>query len=49
MPSMPEPKQPKPMAAHKRLKVFIGDWHAEGTSYAMGRMPLIRVRRAYPR
>jgi hypothetical protein len=26
-------KQPEPSSAHKRLDVFIGDWHAEGTSY----------------
>ena len=36
MPSTPEPKQPKPTAAHRRLEVFIGDWHAEGTSYGDG-------------
>ncbi len=36
MPSTPKPKQPQPTAAHKRLKVFIGDWHAEGTSYGDG-------------
>ena len=36
MPSSPEPKQPKPTAAHKRLEVFIGTWHAEGTSYGDG-------------
>ena len=29
-------KQPKPSAAHKRLEVFIGNWHAEGTSYGDG-------------
>ena len=29
-------KQPKPTAAHRRLKVFIGDWHSEGTSYGDG-------------
>ena len=33
MTSTLKPKQPKPTAAHKRLEVFIGDWHAEGTSY----------------
>ena len=33
MTSTPKPKQPKPSAAHKRLKAFIGTWHAEGTSY----------------
>ena len=32
----PNPKQPKPTAAHRRLEVFIGDWHAEGTSYGDG-------------
>ena len=36
MPSTPKPKQPKPTAAHRRLEVFIGDWHAEGTSYGDG-------------
>ena len=36
MPSTPEPKQPKPSAAHKRLEASIGDWHAEGTSYGDG-------------
>ena len=34
--STPKPKQPKPTAAHRRLEVFIGDWHAEGTSYGDG-------------
>lgn len=33
MPRMSKPKQPKPTASHRRLGVFIGDWHAEGTSY----------------
>jgi hypothetical protein len=33
MPSTPKLKQPKPTAAHRRLEVFICDWHAEGTSY----------------
>ena len=28
--------QPKPTAAHKRLEIFIGNWHAEGTSYGDG-------------
>jgi hypothetical protein len=32
-------KQPKPSAAHKRLEVFIGAWHAEGTSYGVGQDP----------
>jgi hypothetical protein len=36
MKSTPQPKQPKPSAAHKRLEVFIGTWHAEGTSYGVG-------------
>ena len=36
MPSTLKPKQPKPTAAHRRLEVFIGDWHAEGTSYGDG-------------
>ena len=36
MPSTPKPNQPKPTAAHRRLEVFIGDWHAEGTSYGDG-------------
>ena len=36
MPSTPKPKQPKPTAAHRRLNVFIGNWHAEGTSYGDG-------------
>jgi hypothetical protein len=36
MASTLKPKQPKPSAAHKRLEVFIGDWHAEGTSYGDG-------------
>ena len=31
MTSTPKSKQLKPSAAHQRLKVFIGDWHAEGT------------------
>lgn len=42
----PTPKQPKPTAAHRRLDVFIGDWHAKGTSCGMGRMPPTRVRQA---
>ena len=36
MTSTLKPKQPEPTAAHKRLEVFIGDWHAEGTSYGEG-------------
>ena len=36
MTSAPKPKQPKPTAAHRRLDVFIGNWHAEGTSYGDG-------------
>ena len=36
MSSTPKPKQPKPTAAHRRLDVFIGDWHSEGTSYGDG-------------
>ena len=36
MPSTPKPKQQKPTAAHRRFEVFIGDWHAEGTSYGDG-------------
>ena len=36
MPRTPKPRQPKPTAAHHRLEVFIGDWHAEGTSYGDG-------------
>ena len=31
-----KPKQPKPTAAHRRLEVFIGHWHAEGMSYGEG-------------
>lgn len=27
---------PAPTAAHRRLEVFIGGWHAEGTSYDEG-------------
>jgi hypothetical protein len=30
---MLELKQPEPSSAHKLLDAFIGDWHAEGTSY----------------
>ncbi len=29
-------KQPGSTAAHRRLEVFIGHWHAEGTSYGDG-------------
>lgn len=29
-------KLPKPTAAHRRLEVFIGEWHAQGTSYGDG-------------
>jgi hypothetical protein len=36
MSSTPKSKQPNPTAAHRRLEVFIGDWHAEGTSYGDG-------------
>ena len=36
MASTPKPKQPRPTAAHEHLEVFIGDWHAEGTSYGDG-------------
>ena len=36
MKSRPQPKQPKSSAAHKSLEVFIGTWHAEGTSYGVG-------------
>ena len=36
MENTPKPEQAKPTAAHRRLKVFIGDWHAEGTSYGDG-------------
>ena len=36
MTSTPKSKQLKASAAHKRLKVFIGDWHAEGTSCGDG-------------
>ena len=36
MPSVAKSKQPKPTAAHRRLEVFIGGWHAEGTSYGEG-------------
>ena len=36
MPSTPKPNQPKPTAAHKRLEIFISNWHAEGTSYVNG-------------
>ena len=36
MTSTLKPKQPKPTSAHRRLEVFIGDWHAEGTSYGNG-------------
>ena len=31
-----KPHPAKPSAAHKRLEVFIGNWHAEGTSYGDG-------------
>ena len=41
MPSTPKPNQPKPRAAHKRLEIFIGNWHAEGTSYGDGQEALI--------
>jgi hypothetical protein len=34
--SAPKPTQPKPSATHRRLDVFIGAWHAEGTSYGDG-------------
>ncbi len=36
MTSKAKSKQPQPSAAHKRLDVFIGAWHAEGTSYGDG-------------
>ena len=36
MASTPDLKQPKPTASHRRLEVFIGNWHAEGTSYGDG-------------
>jgi len=36
MTSTAKPKQPKPPAAHERLEVFIGAWHAEGTSFGEG-------------
>ena len=36
MTSTSKPKQPKPTAAHRRLEVFIGHWHAEGMSYGEG-------------
>ena len=32
------PRQRKPTAAHRRLEVFIGDWHAEGMSYGDGQI-----------
>jgi hypothetical protein len=32
----PEPQLPEPSAAHRRLGVFVGRWHAEGESYADG-------------
>ena len=43
MPSTPKPNQPKPTAAHKRFEIFIGNWHAEGTSYGDGQDALIGV------
>jgi hypothetical protein len=39
MSKTPKPRQPKPTAAHRRLEVFIGDWHAEGVSYGEGQDP----------
>ena len=36
MTSTSNPNQPKPSAAHTSLEVFIGAWHAEGTSYGDG-------------
>lgn len=39
MPSVSHSKQPRPSAAHQRLQVFIGTWHAKGTSYADGQDP----------
>jgi ketosteroid isomerase-like protein len=36
-PSAPKTVQiPSPTASHERLQVFIGTWHAEGESYAVG-------------
>jgi hypothetical protein len=29
---MTKPNQPEPTAAHKRLEVLFGSWHAEETS-----------------
>ena len=31
--------QPKPIAAQRLRKVFIGDWYAEGASYDEGQDP----------
>jgi hypothetical protein len=31
-----KPKNPERGAAHERLNVFVGNWHAEGDSYAVG-------------
>ena len=46
MTSTPKPKQPKPSEAHKRLEVFIGTWHAEGTSYGGGGQDAVDPRAA---
>lgn len=32
----PSAQLPQPSAAHKKLSVFVGKWHAEGQSYAEG-------------
>lgn len=36
MSTKPKSQLPKPSANHRLLKVFIGKWHAKGTSYADG-------------
>ena len=36
MPDKATAKPAKPGAAHEKLNVFIGKWHAEGDSYAAG-------------
>lgn len=33
---MSEPQSPDRSAAHRKLDVFVGNWHAEGTSYGEG-------------
>ena len=33
------PAQPEIDDAHKRLEVFVGKWHTQGTSFAEGQTP----------